>query len=423
MRFSTSILAGLAVASPAVAAPKPSYGGDKDLLRTVKPVKQISLGPRPDYLVNDMDEGPLKKKLQSCSEKRQKPSEWSIAHRGGGTLQFPEHSLESNLAGARMGSGVLECDVSFTKDRQLVCRHSQCDLHYTTNVVTIPKLNAKCTKPFQPAKNGRPASAKCCTSDFTLSEFKSLCARMEGFNATATNAEDFLDGTPSWRTDLYNTCGTILSHKEHIQLTKRLGLKHSPELKTPEVEMPFQGSYTQEMYAQQLIDEHKEAGVEPRDVYLQSFLYDDIKYWLRAEPAFARQAMYLDETGDTPETFPTAVGNLTRYAQDGLRYIAPPLPYLVATGEDGEMVPSVYARRAKRLGLKIITWSLERSGPLANGANGDFYYATIANITNNDGDVFKLLDVFREIGVDGVFTDWSATVTYYANCFGLKIRG
>ncbi|CEI39629.1 hypothetical protein FVEN_g1916 [Fusarium venenatum] len=421
MRFSTPLIAGLAVVNPAVAAPKPSYG-DKELFKTVKPIKQIELGPRPYYLVNDMDEGSLKKKLQSCSEKPQKSSEWSIAHRGGATLQIPEHSLESNLAGARMGAGILECDVAFTKDRELVCRHSQCDLHYTTNIVTIPELNKKCTQPFKPAKDGKPASAKCCTSDITLKEYKTLCAKMEGFNATATNAADFLKGTPGWRTDLYSTCGTVLSHKEHIQLVKRLGLKHTPELKTPEVKMPFDGDYTQKKYAQQLIDEHKEAGVKPSDVYLQSFLYDDLLYWLEAEPEFARQAMYLDETGDTPETFKTAVANLTRYAEDGVRYIAPPLPYLVQPGKDGKIVPSAYAKKAKELGLKIVTWSLERSPPLKNAAtNGDYYYSTIAKIVNNDGDIFKLLDVFREIGVVGVFSDWSATVTYYANCFGLKL--
>ena len=30
--------------------------------------------------------------------------------------------------------GVIECDVSFTSDRELVCRHSNCDLHYTTGM-------------------------------------------------------------------------------------------------------------------------------------------------------------------------------------------------------------------------------------------------------------------------------------------------
>jgi glycerophosphoryl diester phosphodiesterase len=33
----------------------------------------------------------------------------------------------------------------------------------------------------------------------------------------------------------------------------------------------------------------------------------------------------------------------------------------------------------------------------------------------------KLLDVLvRDVGIRGIFTDWAATVTYYANCMGLK---
>ena len=84
-----------------------------------------------------------------------------------------------------MGAGVIECDVTFTKDRQLVCRHSQCDLHTTTNILSVPALAAKCTKPFVPADpaTGRKASAKCCTSDITLAEFRTLTAKMDGFES------------------------------------------------------------------------------------------------------------------------------------------------------------------------------------------------------------------------------------------------
>ena len=72
-----------------------------------------------------------------------------------------------------MGAGILECDVTFTKDQELVCRHSQCDLHTTTNILAIPELAAKCTHAFTPADPAaeKEASAKCCTSDLTLAEF------------------------------------------------------------------------------------------------------------------------------------------------------------------------------------------------------------------------------------------------------------
>jgi hypothetical protein len=54
-------------------------------------------------------------------------------------------------AAATMGAGICECDVTVTKDRERVCRHSQCDLATTTNILTIPEFAAKCSKPFTPA--------------------------------------------------------------------------------------------------------------------------------------------------------------------------------------------------------------------------------------------------------------------------------
>jgi glycerophosphoryl diester phosphodiesterase len=69
-------------------------------------------------------------------------------------------------------------------------------------------------------------------------------------------------------------------------------------------------------------------------------------------------------------------------------------------------------------GLDIITWTLERSGPLASG--GGWYYTGVNDITNNDGDALTALDVLaQEVGVLGVFSDWPGTVTYYANCMHL----
>src|SRR5688572_13189676 len=82
----------------------------------------VQLGPRPYFLVNDMTDSQLKRQLQSCEGMTMKKTDFSIGHRGA-ALQFPEHTRESYEAGARMGAGILECDVTFTRDHQLVCRH------------------------------------------------------------------------------------------------------------------------------------------------------------------------------------------------------------------------------------------------------------------------------------------------------------
>src|SRR5262245_40849146 len=89
--------------------------------------QNIQVGPRPYFLVNDMDDSPLKRKLLSCFDQPLKKTDFSIGHRGA-ALQFPEHTQESYEAAARMGAGIVECDVTFTKDKELVCRHAQNDL-------------------------------------------------------------------------------------------------------------------------------------------------------------------------------------------------------------------------------------------------------------------------------------------------------
>lgn len=383
------------------------------------------IGPRPFALVDAMKPGALKQRLQACGVDRPYTARaFSISHRGA-PLQFPEHTREGILAAYRMGAGVIECDVAFTRDRQLVCRHSQCDLHATTDILARPELAAKCTRGFAPADpaTGRKASAKCCTSDLTLAEFKSLNGKMDATDPEATSLAAYTNATPRWRTDLYATTGTLLSHAEYIALVQSLGRQFTPELKAPEVPMPFDG-YTQDLYAQAMIDAYRQAGVPASDVRPQSFLLRDVLYWLEHEPEFGRRAMWLDNRDETepsfdpdkPETWTIGMGDL--FAM-GVRTLAPPLWMLVRVGEGGVIAPSAYAREARRAGLDLITWSLERSGPLKDG--GGSYYRSIRPLIDRDGDTFALLDVlYREVGVKGVFSDWPATTTFYANCIGIE---
>jgi len=226
------------------------------------------VGPRPLYLVSDMEEGPLKTKLESCEAGPFYRSDFSIGHRGA-AMQFPEHTKESYLAAIAMGAGVIECDVTFTKDKQLVCRHSQSELHTTTDVLAHPELAKKGSVPFKPANpaTGEDAQVECRTSDFTLAEFKTLKGKMDGANPKATTVEEYMNGTLGWRTDLYSQTCTLMTQAESSVLFKNYGVKVTPELKSANVEMPYQG-FTQEMYAQKLIDELKQAGFSPKEAFV-----------------------------------------------------------------------------------------------------------------------------------------------------------
>ena len=180
-----------------------------------------------------------------------------------------------------MGAGIVECDVTFTSDGELVCRHAECDLHTTTNIVATP-LNNKCSVPW----SGPGSSPKCCASDITLAEFKTLTGKMDAANPAATTAQGYLGGTASWRTDLYTGRGTLLTLEESIALNKQLGVKHTPELKSGDPARLLTVFGGQEGYAQRMIDEFKAAGVHPRDVWPQSFDVRDVLYWIRKEPRF-----------------------------------------------------------------------------------------------------------------------------------------
>ena len=384
---------------------------------------RIELGPRPAFLINDMEPSRLQRKLLSCMDDEPRRTDFSIGHRGA-ALQFPEHTRESYEAAFRMGAGILECDVTFTSDEELVCRHSQNDLAITTNILLTP-LASTCITPFTPAvldAGGNvvtPAAAECRTSEITLEEFKSLRGKMEAFNAAAKTPEEFVNGTPSFRTDLFSgpTSGTLLSHAESIELFQSLGAKMTPELKAPSVQMPFNG-FSQEDYAQKLIDEYRAAGVNPRHVWAQSFDIEDVRYWVANEPQFGRQAVFLDDA-DSPADLPD-YAELVGYKAEGVNIVAPPTFALLAVDSDNRIVPSEYALNAKAVGLDIITWTLERSGILADGNNG-FYYQTIDDAVSREGDMLVVLDVLaRDVGIIGVFSDWPAPVSYYASCMGLR---
>lgn len=388
----------------------------------------VQLGPRPLYLIDAMDEGALKDKLKSCAGNTFKSSKFSIGHRGA-PLQFPEHTKESYVAAATMGAGIVECDVTFTKDRTLVCRHSQCDLHQTTNILAVPELAQKCSMPFAPAKFDKqtgdvtePASAQCCTSDITVDEFLSLKGKMDAANPAAKSVEEYLDGTANFRTDLYTEQGTLMTHSQSIELFKSLNVAMTPELKEALVPMPFDGNYTQQDYAQQLVTEYERAGVPAENVWMQSFNLQDVLYWVEQAPEWGKQAVYLDgryrDTQFAHSDESSWKPDMQELKSQGVNIIAPPLWMLLQESEQGGIAPSVYATKASEAELDIIAWTLERSGLLNTG--GDWYYQTVDNVINSDGDVYTVLDVLaKQVGVVGVFTDWPATVTYYANCMDL----
>ena len=131
-----------------------------------------------------------------------------------------------------------------------MCRHSQCDLHSTTNILTAG-LVSKCGADAD-------GNTKCCTSDLTLAEFKTLWARQENDVTSGVN-------------------GTLITHAKSIELIKSYGLKFTPELKAY---TKGDGMMEYDALRAKVLDEYVQAGVSPQDVYVQSFVDADVDYWL-----------------------------------------------------------------------------------------------------------------------------------------------
>jgi glycerophosphoryl diester phosphodiesterase len=375
----------------------------------------VAVRSAPAYLAENIDPGKFNDKLLNRESGPLQHADFSKGHFGA-VLRTADHTQETYQAGARkagthMGAGIVECDVTFTKDGALVCRHAECDLHMTTNILTTP-LNNRCSVPG----SGSGSSPKCCTSDLTLAQFKTLKDKVDSSNPSATTVERFWGSAPSSRTDPHTGHGTLMTLKESIALNQRLGLRHTPELKAgnPDRIKAIFGS--QANYAQKMLDEFKAARVNPQDVFPQSFNKDDILYWIQHEPRFGKQAVYLNDVDPSakPQVRGLTLDELKNLKAQGVRIIAPPMFALLAVDVYGDIVPSQYARDIKALGFNIITWTLERAD-MQDGATltGSYLFDPLGQAVKKDSDMYKALDVLaRNVGILGIFSDWPATMTY-----------
>ena len=165
----TAVLSAVLVA---VAAPGPlaCTGGGASATQG-----SVQLGPRPFYLVQGMDEGKLKDRLLQCKDGPFYRTDFSIGHRGA-ALQFPEHTDVAYRAGARMGAGIVECDVTFTEGRRAGLppqRVRPAHHHQHRRHRPQPEVHRALDRTRRPG----PPAPQCCTSDLTLAEFKTLQAQ------------------------------------------------------------------------------------------------------------------------------------------------------------------------------------------------------------------------------------------------------
>jgi glycerophosphoryl diester phosphodiesterase len=134
--------------------------------------------------------------------------------------------------------------------------------------------------------------------------------------------------------------------------------------------------------------------------------------------------VYLDDVDPSVGIPRLTVAELRDIRRQGVRIFAPPIPaLLVVDDSSSSLVPSQYAEDIKAAGLDIITWSFERADLRRGAAFGGFYaaYDPQGKVVKTDSDMYLALDTLaQQVGVIGVFSDWPATVSYYASCMGLE---
>lgn len=227
-----------------------------------------------------------------------------------------------------------------------------------------------------------------------------------------------------YRTDLYAVEGTVMTVQEAAELFEDLGRKHTPELKEgdPAAAVSIEDVFgSQANYAQALVNVMATVGVQAENTWLQSFNFTDGIYWVD-NTDYAVQAVFLD--GRDPAAVAAAPPPTTDFSalkDAGVNIIAPPIPMLLTMVGD-KIIPSIYAERAKAVGLDIISWTTERSGPIVAGGplDGSFYYQSTLDAIKDDGDILRIIDILaQDVGIVGLFSDWPATTTFYANCMDL----
>jgi glycerophosphoryl diester phosphodiesterase len=77
----------------------------------------------------------------------------------------------------------------------------------------------------------------------------------------------------------------------------------------------------------------------------------------------------------------------------------------------------------RRWGFDLITWTFERADLRQGASKAGFYFDfdPTGKAIKKHSDMYKALDVLaKDVKILGIFSDWPATVTFYANCMGLK---
>jgi glycerophosphoryl diester phosphodiesterase len=313
-----------------------------------------------------------------------------IGHRGSSGYR-PEHTLASYELAIAMGADYIEPDLVSTKDHVLVARHEN-DISATTDVASHPEFVARRTTKVIDGVT----ITSWFTEDFTLAELKTLRAKERLPDLRPNNT--VFDG-------LYQ----IPTFQEVIDLAKRKGVGIYPETKHPTY-FDSIGRSLEEPLVAALKANELDSSRSP--VFVQSFEVSNLKQLNRMTNV--KLIQLLDTVGKPydfvvsgdPRTYadlakPAGLAEIARYA-DG---IGPNKNLIVPRDASNHLLtPTTLVKDAHRVGLVLHPWTFRRENSFlpeefrqGNAAN-PLYVAAPGNLPGE-------LEVFYELGVDGLFSD------------------
>lgn len=303
-----------------------------------------------------------------------------IAHRGASGY-MPEHTLEGYERAIQMGADFIEPDLVMTKDHQLVVRHEN-EISGTTNVAEVYPKRKK-TKTV----DGEVVTGWF-TEDFTLKEIKTLKAKERLATRSQENNGKF--AVPSF--------AEVLQFVRTQQEKTGRAIGIYPELKHPTYFHNL--GFTPE---KQILAELKKAGLTPENqkVYIQCFESAPLKWlaknskWPLVQLLEKKQLPYdliAQKTNMTVRDFTSDQGlaEIKKYAAG----IGPDKRMILPADQDGKIQqPTDLVARAHKAGLIVHPYTFRSDAPFL--------------AQSYDKDVTKEYEDFFELGVDGVFSDFT----------------
>jgi len=286
-----------------------------------------------------------------------------IGHRGASGHR-PEHTLESYRLAVEMGADFIEPDLVSTKDGVLIARHEN-EIGATTDVADR----------FPDRRRAKTIDGQSITGwfteDFTLAEIKTLRAR----ERLAFRSHEY-DGR-----FLVATLDDVIELAQKLRTTRGTPVGIYPETKHPtyfrSIGLPLE---------EKLLTSLAKYGWDDRKspVFIQSFEEGNLRE-LRKKTT-VRLIQLLNQTATADDARLKAIAG---YA-DG---IGPEKRLLVPVAADGSLkAPTDLVQRAHKAGLLVHVWTVRREPQFLPKGYG--------------GDVQAEFLQLRQLGVDGVFTDF-----------------